>query len=102
MVNEYDDNFCIPKIKAEYPFILLKNVGNELPIILDSLPAGSISLAILREGKNRKIKNISKTPIVINRLLRLYTIYIVLSPTKEVEIKTIEELLNLGEFIWME
>lgn len=97
------NTFSMGKTKLKYPALLLSNYHDEaLPTMLDILQDdnGDLPVTLIHKDKTIKVATIRKDPYIIKRLLRVTSIEVLLSESKRVPINSVEELLELKDFIW--
>lgn len=90
------------KGSIEYPSVCIDSeYPEELPVIMDSLESGSLPVLIESDGELIMLeKKIRKSPINLEKIIRLYPILIILSEDRTVSIKTVAELLDVEGFDW--
>ncbi|MDR1523277.1 MAG: hypothetical protein LBS29_04935 [Endomicrobium sp.] len=93
------EDFQHEKVKAQYPCIRIRSPGDEFPIIMSILEPGTLRVLIEMNDKVVQLdKTIDKSPLTLQKLLKLYNIDILFSKDEVVTVKSVEELLDVDRF----
>lgn len=91
--NEYSKYSAYKTVDIEYPYILFREPIDEISILIEGLPEGTLPVIVDIDGVYQEVARIRKSLIVIQDILRITPI-IIGTETEEVLIKNIEEILE--------
>lgn len=85
-----------PRISMPYPHLRIEGLTDALTIVIDSLAEGDLPLMISYQGRLYHPKDISRSPLVISKLLRLTSVTLYRNESESVEIHNNLELMEVG------
>ena len=98
--NKVDLNYQMVRGKFEYPHIVIEEPTEELPVLVGCLSTGGLPLVVFFNGGFTQVASIAKTPMTLSKVLNLYPITVSLKENIQVEIRNIQELMDLEDFNW--
>ena len=99
VLNELTEDMANERTTVTYPYILVENATEALAIVMEALEEGDVPVCLNYKGNTHILdKRISKNPLNINKLLKVYPILFCLSETEKYKITNIQQVLDLP--IW--
>lgn len=100
IVTRVDEYFLRAKVPIPYPSILINSRNVEaLPVLMGALEDGDVSIIFEYDGKyNVAKKKISRSALVLKKVLEVYKFTLLLSPTEKFTITKPTDLLEVGEW----
>lgn len=92
----------MPKGTLVYPSVCVDHeFPEELPVLMDAMKDGDLPVVIEHQGSMIMLeKKISRSPLSLEKLLRVYPIILMLGENNMVRVTTIEELLDAEGIEW--
>lgn len=100
IITRVDEYFLRAKVPMPYPSLIIESKDVEaLPVVLEALPEGNISVIFEYGGKfNVPKKKISCDAITLNTLLKVYNYVLMKSANESYEIRSSKDILEAG--VW--
>lgn len=100
IITSVDEYFLRAKVSVPYPSVLINSENVEaLPVVLGALEPGDVSVVFQYEGRyNIPKAKISRSILVLAKLLSVYPFTLMLAKDKRYDIKTTKDLLDVG--VW--
>jgi hypothetical protein len=90
-----DKSFIHEKKKLSYPYIYIPKFGEEIALMVTCLEPGPLPLVLNDEGVLKQVGTCSLSALELAKLLRVYKVEVVLSPTEKKVITGILEMLEV-------
>lgn len=100
VVTRVDEYFLRAKVPVPYPSVQIEsNDIDALPVIMESLEPGDVSIIFEYEGKyNVANKKISRSALTLAKLLKVYKFTLLINSSQRFPIRTPIDILEVGDW----
>ena len=96
-----DETFSTPKLDKPYPHLFINPKNTDpLPVLIGVLGTGDLPILFPAKGKTYIIGHVDKSPLNLNKLLRVYPFDLNISESKQVHVTNTIELMEALQ--WMQ
>lgn len=96
-----DDTFSHQRVDREYPYIYINPKNTEpLPVVMSLLAVGDLPVLFTLKESTYEIGRIDKSPLNLQKLLRVYAFELHINETTQMVISSTSELMEAMK--WMQ
>jgi len=90
------EDFVNEKRKMPFPCVLLKNIGEEFPLVMEALEEGDLCVVVQSGGKTICLdKRINRSALNIRKLCTMYEFDVLTSPEQTDHVSNVEQYMEV-------